>query len=173
MTGVSGSATAGGAPSSSIPEKWAWHLRILTDLRSRLLGERDWQRAQASAPIDFTLNSADGATDESDRDLALAMLENKDDLLKEIEAAIQRIQRGTYGICEETGSVIPAERLLAVPWTRYCREVEEQLESERQRPVSRIPPINLAALPGKLDLNKNSASDSELDGGGQGASRTE
>lgn len=36
----------------------------------------------------------------------------------EIDAALDRIKAGTYGICEKTGQVIPAERLIANPWAR-------------------------------------------------------
>ena len=46
--------------------------------------------------------------------------------LSEVEAAIGRIRHGTYGICEETGLPIPAERLRAVPWTRFIRPAQER-----------------------------------------------
>ncbi len=47
----------------------------------------------------------------------------------EIEAALSRIERGTYGICEETGEPISLERLLAIPWTRLSIEGAEIRES--------------------------------------------
>lgn len=40
--------------------------------------------------------------------------------LAEVEAAIDRIRAGTYGICEVTGQPIAPERLRAIPWTRRC-----------------------------------------------------
>ena len=48
----------------------------------------------------------------------------------EVDAALDRLRRGTYGVCEESGKVIPDERLRAVPWTRYTREVAERHERQ-------------------------------------------
>jgi RNA polymerase-binding transcription factor DksA len=93
------------------------------------------------------MDLADSATDEFDHDMAFSLLAHEQNALYEVNAAIRRIQDGTYGICEETGKAIPDERLQAVPWTRYTREVEERLENERGvqlahlnlYPASRIP----------------------------------
>lgn len=49
--------------------------------------------------------------------------------LSEIESALARIERGTYGICEETELPIEPERLLAIPWTRLSIEGAEIRES--------------------------------------------
>ena len=39
-----------------------------------------------------------------------------------------RVERGTYGICDACGRVIPEERLRVMPFTRYCREDQEKQE---------------------------------------------
>jgi DnaK suppressor protein len=49
--------------------------------------------------------------------------------LMEIEAALARIEKGTYGVCEETEEPIECERLLAIPWTRLSLEGAEIRES--------------------------------------------
>jgi hypothetical protein len=49
--------------------------------------------------------------------------------LYEVDAALQRIDDGTYGICELTGQLIPWKRLEAIPWTRFSIEAEVQLET--------------------------------------------
>jgi RNA polymerase-binding transcription factor DksA len=49
--------------------------------------------------------------------------------LYEIDAALKRIEDGTYGICELTGKPIPWERLEAIPWTRFSLEAQNQLGS--------------------------------------------
>jgi DnaK suppressor protein len=51
--------------------------------------------------------------------------------LTEIEMALSRIERGTYGICEETEEPIERERLLAIPWTRLSIEGAEIREARR------------------------------------------
>jgi RNA polymerase-binding transcription factor DksA len=76
------------------------------------------------------MDEADSATDEFDHDLALTQLSAEQNALYEVNAALQRIVDGTYGICEETAQPIPAARLRAVPWTRFTREIEERLEKK-------------------------------------------
>jgi RNA polymerase-binding protein DksA len=134
-------------PRPVIPEQWMWHFRTLAELRSRLMKDRGVQMAEASEPIEVDTESADSATDEFDHDLALAMWESKDDLLQEIDDAIQRMRDGSYGLCEETGKVIPAARLMAMPWTRYTLEAEEHLEEAGREPGPHIKPLHPFAPP--------------------------
>ncbi len=49
-------------------------------------------------------------------------------LLKEIDDALQRIEKRTYGICEGTGKPIAKARLEAQPWAKYCVEYARMLE---------------------------------------------
>ena len=54
--------------------------------------------------------------------------------LLEIEQALSRMDRGTYGICEETEEPIESERLVAIPWTRFSiegAEIRESVETKR------------------------------------------
>lgn len=53
--------------------------------------------------------------------------------MREIEDALQRIQEGSYGVCEETEEPIERERLLAIPWTRLSLIGAEMRESRRKR----------------------------------------
>ena len=59
----------------------------------------------------------------------LSMHERLRKQLMEIESALSRIEKGLYGICEETEEVIGPERLLAIPWTRLSIEGAEIRES--------------------------------------------
>jgi DnaK suppressor protein len=59
----------------------------------------------------------------------LSMHERLRKQLMEIESALARIEKGLYGICEETEEMIEAERLLAIPWTRLSIEGAEIRES--------------------------------------------
>lgn len=69
------------------------------------------------------------ATERNQTDEGLGVLSHDQDLLVEINHAISRIEKGTYGVCELTGKPIPAERLKAVPWTRFTREAQAELEA--------------------------------------------
>ncbi len=53
--------------------------------------------------------------------------------LLEIEIALAKIERGVYGICEETDEAIEPERLLAIPWTRLSVEGAEIREDLSKR----------------------------------------
>jgi DnaK suppressor protein len=63
---------------------------------------------------------ADSATDTYDRELDHTLEENSEQILAEIDAALQRIEEGTYGICTNCGEQISEERLEALPWATLC-----------------------------------------------------
>ena len=50
-------------------------------------------------------------------------------LIKSIDMALERLNNGTYNICEECGGKIREKRLRVVPFTRYCRNCQEHYES--------------------------------------------
>ena len=118
-----------------VPRKWAWHHRTLTALRDRLLRDEALRRAQATEGDARPLAlGGDSAVEESEHDLAFAFLAADGKALELVEAALERLRQGTYGICEISGSPIPADRLRAVPWCRYLREVEIRLENSGEVP---------------------------------------
>lgn len=62
----------------------------------------------------------DTATVTHDREVGYTLEENEEHLLGEIDAALKRIDDGTYGTCRICGRPIGEERLEAVPWTTLC-----------------------------------------------------
>jgi RNA polymerase-binding protein DksA len=62
----------------------------------------------------------DVATITYDREMDYTLEENSEAVLREIDAALQRIDDGSYGVCEVCGKPIGEERLEAMPWTRLC-----------------------------------------------------
>lgn len=78
------------------------------------------------------MDGADSASDEIEHDLALGILAHEESMLYEVDAAIERILNGTYGICEATGKTIPDGRLRVVPWTRYTKEALEKIERQHR-----------------------------------------
>jgi RNA polymerase-binding transcription factor DksA len=77
----------------------------------------------------YSIHMADAGTDSFDRDLTLGLATFEQEALYEVDAALQRINDGTYGVCELTGRPIPWKRLEAIPWTRFSFEAEVQLET--------------------------------------------
>ena len=72
----------------------------------------------------------DTATVTYDRELGYTLEENSEHVLAEIDAALKRIEDGTYGICSNCGNEIPRERLEANPWASLC--IDCQRERERR-----------------------------------------
>ncbi len=63
---------------------------------------------------------ADAGTDLVDREIDHTIEVNEEHLLAEIDAALGRIEAGSYGICVTCGQPIDEERLRALPWTGQC-----------------------------------------------------
>jgi len=76
----------------------------------------------------FGMHQADAGSDAYDRDFALSLLGKEQDALYEINEALKRIETGTYGLCEGTGTKIPEERLEAMPFARYSVAFQEKIE---------------------------------------------
>ena len=71
---------------------------------------------------------ADVATVTFDRELDYSLEENEERLLEAIDAALARIDDGTYGICSTCGQPIGEERLEALPWTTQCIDCKRKEE---------------------------------------------
>ncbi|HOR25036.1 MAG TPA: TraR/DksA C4-type zinc finger protein [Opitutaceae bacterium] len=128
--------------SESIPEKFRRYYKLLLELRGHLTGQLDQHTEEtlkrsskddAGDLSSYGQHMADAGTDTFDRDFALSLVSSEQEALSEIEAAIQRIKAGTYGICEHTGKPIAKERLLAVPFTRFSAEAQKEIERNRYR----------------------------------------
>ncbi len=120
-----------------IKPEWARYYATLLELRERLLNQMSGLAKESAEELPgYSLHMADSGTDNFDRDFALSLLSSDQDAIYEIEEALKRIERNTYGICELTGKQIPKARLDAIPWTRFTVEAQAQLEKEgalRQR----------------------------------------
>jgi RNA polymerase-binding transcription factor DksA len=73
---------------------------------------------------------ADLGTDAYEEEIDLALLEKKDEILEEINDALERIGQGTFGRCEQCGKEVPRERLEALPYARYCLRDAQRLQDQ-------------------------------------------
>ena len=71
---------------------------------------------------------ADTATETYDRELDYTLEENSEHVLAEIDAALKRIEEGTYGICTNCGQPIAVGRLEALPWATLCIDCRRDRE---------------------------------------------
>lgn len=119
----------GRSAAGAVPETWRRHYGRLLQLRSQIAEDAGELASECGEPpTPFTLHSIDAASDSFDRDLAHGLLSLEQNALAEIDAALQRIHDGTYGVCEITGKPIPRRRLEAIPWARCTVEAQAELE---------------------------------------------
>jgi DnaK suppressor protein len=71
----------------------------------------------------------DGVDVEHRDDLDLALLQMRGETLSRIDAALRRLEAGTYGICGDCDQLISSERLQALPFAARCRPCEEAREA--------------------------------------------
>lgn len=137
----------------------AWLLR----LREDLLGEIQQLASEACEETpNYSMHMADAATDSFDRDLVLGLVSFEQEGLYEIDAALKRIEDGTYGICELTGKPIPWERLAAIPWTRFSIEAENQLEGNIHPHIGRLGTVRMGVKE-LSEVAPNGLADGEVD----------
>lgn len=107
-------------------------LQRLRDERTQLRQRQSSEDAEVSAEAERG-DTQDKASEEARRRTALRRRQHHEARLREVEAALQRMDEGVYGLCEETDEPIPFARLRAEPTTRYTVEALELLEQERAR----------------------------------------
>lgn len=103
----------------------------LVSLRKRLT--RDVELAEEALRDDVAspgelsnlhTHTADQAVEGMDEQIAIA--QNEEHLLEEVEAALARVEQGTYGACQNCGQKIARERLDAIPYTPLCIECAQR-----------------------------------------------
>jgi RNA polymerase-binding transcription factor DksA len=145
-----------------VPEKWKKYHRLLIGTRNYLLNRQgDLVKDAAEEQPAFSLHMADAGTDSFDRDFALSRLSAEQDAMYEIDEALMRIERGTYGVCELTGKPIERERLEAIPWTRFSAAAEKELEKDGEVRRTRLAPREAIARGVNISNEAEGSTDDE------------
>ena len=109
----------------------------LLALRARLRGDVDHMangalnqnRSEANGELSgMPIHMADVGSDNFEQEFTLSLMQSEEDTLGQIEASLERIEDGTYGLCEECGSKIPKQRLNAIPYATLCVKCASALE---------------------------------------------
>jgi RNA polymerase-binding transcription factor DksA len=107
---------------------------LLLNKRRELIGDMSSMESEAlrigggSNLSNLPIHMADMGTDNYEQEFTLGLVQKDRDLLKEINAALNKIKNGTYGLCEGTGLPIIKERLEYQPWARYSVEYQRKME---------------------------------------------
>lgn len=116
----------------------------LKGLRAALITKRGEVTAKIKSHLETVMEDSDNLPDEmdiatrqSEQAYFLRIADKEKKLLAQIDHALSKFERGTYGICEGTGDPISHKRLQLRPWTRYSVEYKEQVEREKKGPRRR------------------------------------
>ena len=112
----------------------------LIDLRDELARVRDRleedERGLEGGENEFTeTDSGDMSQSIFDREIDATLEEQTERRLKQVERALEKIEEGTYGICDDTGEEIPRGRLEAIPEAVRTVEAQQRFETERRPPL--------------------------------------
>jgi DnaK suppressor protein len=112
----------------------------LIDLRHELVGVRDGldedEVELEGGGNDFAeTDSGDMSQSIFDREMDASVEEGIERRLGEVDRALQKVEEGTYGVCDDTGEEIPRGRLEAVPEAIRTVEAQQRFERERRPPA--------------------------------------
>lgn len=119
-------------PASTNRKKFLAKVRAnLEDTKEKLLAEMSSaMRAEREGSKDEGMDAYDLASEERDREINFILSDRERTKIGAIEDALDRIGEGSYGICESCGLEIGEERLEALPFTRLCRDCQQDQERE-------------------------------------------
>jgi DnaK suppressor protein len=106
--------------------------QMLVDRRRGLVNEvRSMIRGARTNKIKEHVVLDEGESSEADiqEEIGFALIQMKAETLNKIEAALRRLEEGTYGGCSECGDEIAEARLMALPFALRCKDCEEARES--------------------------------------------
>lgn len=120
-------------------DDFAQFKKLLLSLRERLVGKVDsmqgealkMSRQDASGDLsNVPIHMADVGTDNYERDLMIELIENGEEGLRNIDTALEKMDDGSYGVCEICAKKINKERLKAVPYAKLCIDCQREEEIE-------------------------------------------
>lgn len=116
-----------------------FYKKILLDKREELLGDINHisddtlKKSQKDASGDisgYTFHMADVATDNYDREFSLGLASKERGILYEINHALQKLQEGSFGLCEMCKKPITQARLKAMPYATLCLKCQQSKEEK-------------------------------------------
>ncbi|OHB70643.1 MAG: hypothetical protein A2W17_11545 [Planctomycetes bacterium RBG_16_41_13] len=118
-------------------DEYAPYKKLLLSLREKLVGKVDYMQEEAlkksrqDASGDLSnvpIHMADVGTDNYERELMIELIQNGEDGVRNIDDALERIEEGTFGICDACEKKINKERLKAVPYASLCINCQREEE---------------------------------------------
>ncbi|MDE3055659.1 MAG: TraR/DksA family transcriptional regulator [Verrucomicrobiota bacterium] len=105
--------------------------RRLLEMRKQIVATVEGTKKEVTSPDEskgYSQHSADEGTDDFVKQINLEVTHQEFGLLRQIDRALEKIDEGTYGVCDLTGEEIPVKRLEAVPYAIMTVKAQEKLE---------------------------------------------
>lgn len=130
-------------PTTHLSDAELQHFReLLIAKRNELIGNVNTMesealrktRSEGSGDLSMMpIHMADIGTDNYEQEFTLGLIANEREMLRDIDDALKRIEKRTFGICEATHKPISKARLKIKPWARFCLEYKRSQEQQRRR----------------------------------------
>ncbi len=95
-------------------------------------------RKRDEIAIEKSPDAIDEVTRAAERELAIRNLDRESQLLRNVRAALRRIDDGTFGTCAHCEEEISPKRLAAVPWTAFCIRCQEAADRNERSAVETL-----------------------------------
>lgn len=103
----------------------------LEEMRAQIMRLISGAKKEVTAPDEskgYSQHSADEGTDDFVKQVNLEVTTKEYGMLRQIDRALEKIQEGTYGICDISGEPIPIKRLEAIPYATMTVKAQEKFE---------------------------------------------
>ncbi len=104
-----------------------FYVKKLEEMRSDLMKTVEKKKEEAIPEAEVG-DEGDVAMRSLARDLVFELTDNERRLLDEVEAALRRVEKNVFGLCEANGEKISVARLKAMPYARYCIDCQSRFE---------------------------------------------
>lgn len=127
------------------PQELKYFKKLLNERIDELMKGAGRTVSEMAGEEEVFADPNDRASQESERNLELRIRERERKLIFKMREALQRIEEGTFGICEECEEPISLQRLKARPVTTYCIECKTREEKrQKMRGLASIPALSFA-----------------------------
>jgi RNA polymerase-binding protein DksA len=127
-------------PDKMDAKKLDFYKKLLLKMKAQIQGdirsmndESEDGRSDKGDVSGHAMHMADVATDMYDREFNLSLASNDREIIQKIDAALERIEKGTFGLCVKSGKKIPEARLKAIPYAEFCLDVQEEMDRKGGR----------------------------------------
>jgi DnaK suppressor protein len=103
----------------------------LLEMRAQVMRALEGTKKEVTSPDEakgYSQHSADEGTDDFVKNINLEVTNKEFGLLRQIDRALEKIEEGTYGVCDLSGEEIPLKRLEAIPYATMTVKAQEKFE---------------------------------------------